>query len=100
MALFYFKIMNLNLFIKILGTIAFFTGAILICFQWKVGATLLIVWLFLTGSVLTWLTSNHIAGASNQKVEEAVRKTIAEGKKRAIIFALIEFVVILLLWVR
>ena len=92
--------MNLKLLTKIFATISFLMGIMTVFFYWQLGATLIIVWLFLTGSVLTWLTDDSVPTGIDQKVEQAVKQTIAKGKKRAIIFAVVETIILILVWIK
>ena len=92
--------MNIKYFIKIIGAITFLAGIIALFFNWKLGLTLLIAWFFLTGSVLTWLTDDSVPHGTDQKVEHAIKQTVREGKKRAILFAIVEVIILVIVWAR
>ena len=92
--------MNIRYFIKTLGIITFLSGIITMFFNWKIGITLLIAWFFLTGSVLIWLTDDKVLHETDRKVKEAVEQTIHKGKKRAMLFAIIEAIILIIVWTR
>lgn len=92
--------MNGRFFIKIIGAVTFLAGIVAVFFYWELGLTLLVSWYFLTGSVLVWLTDDSVPLGTNKRIEQAVKQTIHEGKKRAILFAIVEVAILIVIWTK
>lgn len=88
---------KINQLVNFLGGAAGLVGLIFLFFQWKIGATLLIIY-YLSASVSMLLMDNSVPKSASKEVANLVKKTVAKSKRGGVISIAIGIGLIYIVW--